>query len=424
MTRRPTRSDAGRPPIDRGPIDRAAMALLPAAEVIAAHAAAQPRLAQRPEAAVVVPIYSGGPTLEACLDALATHNADAQIVLVDDSGGDPEVEASCESFLDRLANSKLVVNERNLGFVSSANAGMAAADADRDVVLLNSDTVVTGRWLEKLSVAAYVFDDIATVVPLSNAADVFSLPEDRTDNPLPAGWSPDLCARVLEQVAPRMYEEVPATSGFCQYVRRAAIEVVGRFDSLLFLRGYGEDNDFCERASAAGFRHLIDDSTFIFHERTVSFAERRQGLSKINKAVLKALHPDHVRVCVEWEAGSRLGEVRRAYADALEALGSVEVAALEQALRLTPTKLTVSDAASSQPRAESNGGSRGIGVILGESGVDVEFLGGARLSAPDGFDRDGFLSWLINRCGVTDLEVLDGAIDQAAETGLRAAWRL
>lgn len=415
-----------RPPgaVDEGaPPDATATQVAVPIDVLEAHATALPRLTRRPGVAVVVPIYSGGASLAECLDALAIHGTEAEVVLVDDSCGDQEVGAQCESFLDRWDESKLVVNERNMGFVASANAGMATADPGRDIVLLNSDTAVTARWLEKLSAAAYVFDDVATVVPLSNAADVFSLPEDRVDSPLPPGWSPDLCARLLERVAPRMYERVPATSGFCQYVRRTALDEVGSFDSMLFHRGYGEDNDFCERASAAGFSHLIDDATFIYHERTVSFAARRQGLSRINKAVLRALHPEHVRVCVEWEQDSRIDEVRSAYASALSSLEELPVAEVDRALRAVPTKLTVSRSGPTHDPADANGNSRAIWVSLGEPGIEVEMLG-ARWRPPDQVSAPGVLSWLVNRWSVSAVEVVDDALDRGNEAALRKAWRL
>ena len=39
-------------------------------------------------------------------------------------------------------------------------------------------------------------------------------------------------------------------------ITRQALEAVGLFDPA-FGAGYGEENDFCMRASARGWRHLI-----------------------------------------------------------------------------------------------------------------------------------------------------------------------
>ena len=64
-------------------------------------------------------------------------------------------------------------------------------------------------------------------------------------------------------------------------MRREAIEVLGGFDEETFGQGYGEEVDFCLRASRLGFSHLVEDSTFVFHHGGVSFGDGRQaGLAR------------------------------------------------------------------------------------------------------------------------------------------------
>ncbi len=89
--------------------------------------------------------------------------------------------------LDALAGQRritLIRHRRNLGFAASANAGMRAA-AGRDVVLLNSDTLVAPGWLEELREVAYGAADIGTVTPLSNDATILSYPDPPGGNPVP-----------------------------------------------------------------------------------------------------------------------------------------------------------------------------------------------------------------------------------------------
>ena len=40
------------------------------------------------------------------------------------------------------------------------------------------------------------------------------------------------------------------------YIRRDCLDAVGPFDEAAFGRGYGEENDFCLRASHLGWRHV------------------------------------------------------------------------------------------------------------------------------------------------------------------------
>ena len=41
------------------------------------------------------------------------------------------------------------------------------------------------------------------------------------------------------------------------YIRRDSLNAVGLFDTEHFGKGYGEENDFCQRAAAAGWRNCI-----------------------------------------------------------------------------------------------------------------------------------------------------------------------
>ena len=85
----------------------------------------------------------------------------------------------------------LLRHDRPRGFPAAANAGIHAAKG-RDVVLLNSDTLVPPGWLERLRHAAYGAPDIGTVTPLSNDASILSYPGPAGNNPQsgPGGHGP------------------------------------------------------------------------------------------------------------------------------------------------------------------------------------------------------------------------------------------
>jgi GT2 family glycosyltransferase len=125
---------------------------------------------------VIIPVYKGLAQTRRCIDSvLANHQATpVEIVAVDDASP----EADIASYLDELAAGKritLVRNARNLGFVQSVNRGMSL-HADRDVVLLNSDTEVANDWLDRLCRSAYAYPEVGTVTPFSNNATICSYP--------------------------------------------------------------------------------------------------------------------------------------------------------------------------------------------------------------------------------------------------------
>ena len=76
------------------------------------------------------------------------------------------------------------------------------------------------------------------------------------------------------------------------YIRRAALADVGLFDADAFGRGYGEENDFCLRASARGWRHLLACDTFVYHEGAVSFgagatAAAQHGMARAGASAIR-----------------------------------------------------------------------------------------------------------------------------------------
>ncbi|MCO5132383.1 MAG: glycosyltransferase [Xanthobacteraceae bacterium] len=246
-----------------------------------------------PHVSIVIPIYNAADELRACLDSVRRETTRyANLILIDDGSTDPEIDDILEAFESR-SGVTIRRHSENLGYTASINEGIQIAGSD-DVVLLNSDTVVPPRWLENLRFAAYSDHAIATVTPLSNNAGAFSAPEPDVDNPLPDGIPfPDI-ARCFRQESSVTLSEVTTASGFCMYIKRACLNEVGLFDEVEFPRGYGEENDFCMRALRAGWRHVIDDRTYVLHRRSASFgAQQRAALTETALSTLDARYPEY-----------------------------------------------------------------------------------------------------------------------------------
>lgn len=230
-----------------------------------------------------------------CLQSVLKHTDDnVQILIVDDNSSEG-------SFESRIIKSGIEVdgrrvgilrNSENLGFTKTINRGMTHV-APHDVVILNSDTVVTEGWLENLTQAAYSKPNIATVTPFTNNGTICSLPVFLKDNALPRNISIDDFAKVVGACSGQLYPELPTCVGFCTYIRRTALEVVGRFDENAFPRGYGEENDFSCRARKAGFIDVLADDTFVYHAGGESFGLEREKLMMKGEQVLRARHPHY-----------------------------------------------------------------------------------------------------------------------------------
>ena len=255
----------------------------------------QPGSARTPDASlpadVIVPVHRGvGETL-ACIEAvLATIAAPDRLVAVNDASPEPALVAA----LTRLAeDDRLVLLHTHpgaRGFPAAVNAGLRHAFG-RHAVLLNSDTLVAPGWLDTLRAAACSAPDIGTATPLSNEASIFSYPDASGGNPAPdLAATQRLAALAAEANAGRLVD-VPTAHGFCMFLRADCLAETGLFDEATFAQGYGEENDFSERACALGWRHVAVPSVFVAHLGGVSFGGARQDLLRRNLAILEARHP-------------------------------------------------------------------------------------------------------------------------------------
>jgi GT2 family glycosyltransferase len=276
-------------------------------------------LAELPRVSVVVPIYNSPQSVENCIASVLRHSPNARLILIDDASTDARIAP----LLDAAAKHRQVHvqrNERNRGYTGSVNVGMRLAGGD-DVVLLNSDTVVGPRWLAALKIAAYGADDIGTVTAVSDNAGAFSVPELEHHCPIPARWTLAQAQRAVLQQAGTRYPQLPTGNGFCMYVKRVLLARIGPMDEAAFPQGYGEENDFCQRAERAGYRNLIAGNVLVHHERSASFGdERRAALGVQGMAVLRERYPDYENAvgATLWSFERRVLDwrVRRIYSDA------------------------------------------------------------------------------------------------------------
>lgn len=256
---------------------------------------------------IIVPIHNAFDDVAECVKRLFTYTtAPARLILIDDASTDGRIIDLLRR-VEAMDNVTVLRNERNRGFTYSVNRGIAYAARD-DVVLLNSDARVTPRWLEGLLSAVAQDNGIGTVTAMSDRAGAFSAPDVGNDNCLPPGISEEEFARAFRRGSSNVSGSVsvPTGNGFCLYVRRALFDSVGLFDEMAFPRGYGEENEFCMRAVRAGWRHVIDDRTYVFHERGRSFGNEKDSLLEAGRAVVDRRYPEYARLISRFGTDPRL----------------------------------------------------------------------------------------------------------------------
>ena len=195
---------------------------------------------------IIIPVYNAFEDLEICLKSVKRHTnlKKHRVILINDNSSDERI---------RMEQSE-----------------------DHDVILLNSDTVVTKDWVEKILICAYSENEIGTVTPVSNNATLCSVPNFCEENSLPEYLNIDKAAEIVEKCSFCDYPQITVAHGFCMFVKREVIRKIGKFDAETFGRGYGEENDFCNRAEQAGYMHVMCDNTYIYHSGTKSFMSKEK----------------------------------------------------------------------------------------------------------------------------------------------------
>ena len=266
---------------------------------------------------VIIPVYNAFKLAQKCLESLSVSSPDAEVLVIDDASPDTRVVPMLESWVQRGPHRSLVRQAENRGFVHSVNLGISRTR--RDVVLLNSDTEVTHGWLEALGRCLASDDAIATATPWTNNGEIVSLPEFCAANPAPADRN--AVARAVRTHGKPAYPEIPTAVGFCMAISRRAIDRVGQFDEETFGRGYGEENDFCMRAAAAGMRNVLCDDAYVVHHGGGSFGPL--GLKPDASAMqrLLALHPGYEAMVSAFIREDPLAPLRQEIIQALHRAG-------------------------------------------------------------------------------------------------------
>jgi GT2 family glycosyltransferase/glycosyltransferase involved in cell wall biosynthesis len=242
---------------------------------------------------IIIPVYGQRKETLSCIHSVlnSKNNTNYEIIVIDDRGGDEELSRD----LAKLSEMNLItlhLNETNLGFVKSVNIGMDV-HKERDVILLNSDTKVYNDWIDRIIKHA-TDDPVATVTPLSNSATICSYPHFCKDY----DYDFDISDEKLDNLASSINlngVEVPTGVGFCMFIKRKCLNQIGYLDAETFGRGYGEENDFCQRAIQHGWKNIAIGNVFVRHYGGSSFGIEKADLCAKAQIALDRLHPNYTR---------------------------------------------------------------------------------------------------------------------------------
>ncbi len=207
--------------------------------------------------AIIILSYNSLHFTEECLRSIRDTCLDNayEIIVVDNASTDGSAE-----WLRTQKDIVLQCNEENVGFPAGCNQGIRLAQTDRDIFLLNNDTILLPNALFWLRMGLYDNEKTGAVGAVSNCVSNFQ--------------KVDWCCKTKEEFLnmaisqnlpmARPYERRNYLVGFAMMIRRKALEEVGYLDEV-FSPGTYEDNDIGFRLCEKGYEILLCRNSFIYH---------------------------------------------------------------------------------------------------------------------------------------------------------------
>lgn len=201
-----------------------------------------------------------------CIESIRqyTEAGSYEIIVIDNNSQDGSVE-----WLKEQGDIRCIFNAQNAGFPKGCNQGLEIAKGD-ELLLLNSDTVVTTNWLLQLRMALYSNERVGAVSCVTNYCSnrqAIAVPY-RTIEEMQA------FARNFNHSDARKWTKRTHLVMFCYLFKRSILDEIGYLDEI-FTPGNFEDNDYSLRILQAGYDLLLCQDTFIHHFGSKSFIKKR-----------------------------------------------------------------------------------------------------------------------------------------------------
>jgi len=227
------------------------------------------KTAAKPLVSILCPVFNNVKYTLDCIGSVRAFTKVPYEIVVCGTGTDGTIGSMME--MERTSpNFKFIHNDtENTHFAANVNLGAKHCTGDF-ICLLNNDTIVTPRWIEKM---LNVYNKLAmmhernrpcpppaVIAPVSNYVmqhQMVRLPPDFKLDQIP-----EVGETVEKESRGRWYYSA-VVSGFCMLIKRDVFEQLEGFDES-FYNG-NEDVDFCCRVNDAGYSCIVDRSTFIFH---------------------------------------------------------------------------------------------------------------------------------------------------------------
>ncbi len=253
------------------------------------------------DVSIIVVNWNTQDILRNCLKSIYEQGGEValEVIVVDNASTDGSADMVRKDFPQVI----LIENSENRGFAAANNQGIAKA-MGRYILLLNSDTVILDKAIEKTI-------SFADAHPESAVVGCRVLNPDRTLQPtcfmFPSILNMLLLTTYLYKLFPKSrffgrermtwwsrndIREVDVVTGCFMLVRCEAIEQVGLLDERFFI--YGEETDWCCRFKNAGWKVMFTPYTNIIHLGGQSTQKKATAMVvQLRKSILQFMKKYH-----------------------------------------------------------------------------------------------------------------------------------